>query len=58
MRICSLLPSATEIVSDLGLQNQLVGISHECNWPPDIEGKTCVTIRGTQPILFDPVNAC
>ena len=34
MRIVSLLPSATEIVCALGLANELVGITHECDWPP------------------------
>ena len=33
MRIVSLLPSATEIVADLGLVSSLVGRSHECQWP-------------------------
>ena len=33
MRIVSLLPSATEIVADLGLASSLVGRSHECLWP-------------------------
>lgn len=33
MRIVSLLPSATEIVADLGLLGSLVGRSHECQWP-------------------------
>jgi len=36
MRIVSLLPSATEIVADLGLLDFLVGRSHECNWPADV----------------------
>ena len=36
-RIVSLLPSATEIVVSLGLQEQLVGRSHECDFPPEIE---------------------
>ncbi len=36
MRIVSLLPSATEIVCALGLREQLVGISHDCDWPPDL----------------------
>ena len=36
MRIISLLPSATEIVADLGLAGSLVGRSHECNWPPGV----------------------
>jgi iron complex transport system substrate-binding protein len=34
MRICSLLPSATEIVADLGLVESLVGVSEECDWRP------------------------
>lgn len=34
MRIASMLSSATEIVYALGLQDHLVGISHECDWPP------------------------
>lgn len=33
MRICSLLASATEIVSALGLVDSLVGISYECDYP-------------------------
>ncbi len=33
MRIVSLLPSTTEIVFDLGLQDQLKGVTIECNWP-------------------------
>ena len=35
-RIVSLLPSATEIVCALGLQDRLVGISHSCDYPPSI----------------------
>jgi iron complex transport system substrate-binding protein len=35
MRIASLLSSATEIVYALGLQDRLVAISHECDWPPE-----------------------
>jgi iron complex transport system substrate-binding protein len=35
LRIVSLLSSATEIVHTLGLQHHLVGISHECDWPPE-----------------------
>jgi iron complex transport system substrate-binding protein len=43
MRICSLLPSATEIVADLGLIDSLVGISQECAWPPEVASKPRVT---------------
>ena len=38
MRIASLLPSATEIICALGLRDQLVGISHECDYPVSVEG--------------------
>jgi len=34
MRIVSLLPSATEILCFLGLEDELVGVSHECDFPP------------------------
>ncbi len=33
MRICSFLPSATEIVYALGLEAQLYGVTHECDFP-------------------------
>jgi iron complex transport system substrate-binding protein len=36
-RIISLLPSATEIVCALGLEENLVGVTHECDFPPGIE---------------------
>jgi iron complex transport system substrate-binding protein len=36
MRIVSLLPSATEIVCALGLEDQLVGVTHECDYPPPV----------------------
>jgi iron complex transport system substrate-binding protein len=43
MRICSLLPSATEIVCDLGLADALVAVSEECDWPPEVRGLPVVT---------------
>jgi iron complex transport system substrate-binding protein len=43
MRICSLLPSATEIVAELGLVESLVGISEKCDWPPEVRGLPIVT---------------
>ena len=43
MRIVSLLPSATEIVFALGLGDQLVGVTHECDYPPEVASKPRVT---------------
>jgi iron complex transport system substrate-binding protein len=43
MRIISLLPSATEIVCELGLMDELVGISHDCDWPPEVHNKPVVS---------------
>jgi iron complex transport system substrate-binding protein len=43
MRIVSLLPSATEIVCALGLEEQLVGVSHECDYPPSVASLPKVT---------------
>jgi iron complex transport system substrate-binding protein len=43
LRIVSLLPSATEIVCALGLEDSLVGVTHECDYPPTVVGKTVVT---------------
>jgi iron complex transport system substrate-binding protein len=43
MRIVSLLPSATEIVYALGLGEQLVGVTHECDYPPDALTKPQLT---------------
>lgn len=43
LRIVSLLPSATEIVCALGLRDALVGVSHECDFPPDVVGLPVLT---------------
>ena len=43
MRIASLLPSATEIVCSLGLENELVGVTHECDYPESVRGKPVLT---------------
>ncbi len=43
MRIVSLLPSSTEIVCQLGLQDALVGVTHECDYPPFVAGLPKVT---------------
>ncbi len=43
MRIASLLPSATEIVCALGLEYDLVAVTHECDYPESIRGKPVLT---------------
>ena len=43
MKIVSLLPSATEIVCALGLEENLVGITHECDFPASVAGKPHLT---------------
>ena len=43
MRIASLLPSATEIVYELGLGNDLVAVSHDCDYPPEVTKKIQLT---------------
>jgi iron complex transport system substrate-binding protein len=39
MRIVSLLPSATEILYALGVGDQVVGVTHECDFPPEAASK-------------------
>ena len=43
IRIVSLLPSTTEIVCALGLEASLVGITHECDYPPSVVDKPRLT---------------
>lgn len=42
MRIVSLIPSATEILFNLGLDHEIVGVSHECDYPARAKTKTVV----------------
>ncbi|MFI5268351.1 MAG: ABC transporter substrate-binding protein, partial [Chloroflexota bacterium] len=49
MRIVSLLPSATEIVFALGLCDQLVGVTHECDYPAEALSKPRVTSTALPP---------
>ncbi len=48
-RIVSFLPSATEIACALGLSDSLLGITHECDYPPEVRTKTIV-VRNVLPI--------
>src|SRR5258705_13960096 len=48
-RIVSFLPAATEMAGALGLIDQLVGITHECDYPLEVRGKTIV-VRNPLPI--------
>jgi len=48
-RIVSFLPSATEMVCALDLGDQLVGITHECDYPSTVQGKP-VVVRNVLPI--------
>jgi iron complex transport system substrate-binding protein len=43
MKIWSLLPSATEILFALGLDDQITGVTHECDYPPKANAKPRVT---------------
>jgi iron complex transport system substrate-binding protein len=52
MKILSLLPSATEIVYALGLEDELVGVTCECDFPPEAAAKPVVS-RTVMPIEGD-----
>jgi len=47
-RIVSFLPSATEMVCALGLVDQLVGVTHECDYPEEVKRKP-VVVRSAIP---------
>jgi iron complex transport system substrate-binding protein len=60
MRICSFLPSATEIAFALGLGDSVMGVTHECGYPSEakrrevvvksaiyLPGKHCQTLQGS-----------
>ena len=46
----SLLPSATEIVYALGLEDHLVGVTHECDWPPQAQTVQVVSHSALPPV--------
>ena len=43
MRIVSLVPSATETLFALGLGDEVIAVTHECDWPPDVLDRPKVT---------------
>lgn len=58
MRICSLVPGATEVIASLGLADDLVGISHECDFPTSIRHvpvmiEPLVEAHGTTSVAID-----
>lgn len=53
MRIISLLPSATEIVCALGLEDALVGVTHECDYPEAARAKPAVTASALDHTALD-----
>jgi iron complex transport system substrate-binding protein len=56
VRVCSLLPSATEIIAELGLIDSLVGVSEECRWPPEVVGKPVVTAARIDPSALSSIE--
>ena len=42
MKICSLLPSGTEILYALGLEEQVIGVTDLCDYPPEVRNKPIV----------------
>jgi iron complex transport system substrate-binding protein len=55
MRIVSLLPSATEIVYALGLAEHLIGVTDECDWPPEARMMRVVS-RSALPPVAEPAE--
>jgi iron complex transport system substrate-binding protein len=49
VRVVTLLPAATEIVAALGGAGHLVAISHECDYPPEVQHLPRVTITPIDP---------
>ena len=58
MRIVSFLPSATELAFALGLGDDVVGVSHECDYPPEAASRPAVVhcaipLEGLTPLEID-----
>ena len=52
MKICSLLPSGTEILFALGLDDQVAGVSDLCDFPPGAHGKPVVSRSKVDPSVL------
>ena len=52
MKICSLLPSGTEILFALGLGDQVVGVSDLCDYPLEARGKPVVCRSKVDPAVL------
>jgi iron complex transport system substrate-binding protein len=55
MRICSFLPSATETLFALGLGDSVVGVTYECDFPPEVKSKP-VVVRTKLPHTSSPAD--
>ena len=56
MRIVSLLPSTTEIVFDLGLADQLLGVTFECNFPAEARQGREIVVGGMDTKHLTPLE--
>jgi iron complex transport system substrate-binding protein len=56
MRIVSLLPSTTEIIFDLGLADQLLGVTFECNFPPEARQGREIVVGGMDTKHLTPLE--
>lgn len=54
MRIASLLPSATEVVYELGLGDQLVGVTFECDYPAVARTRAAILVGGLETTGLSP----
>jgi iron complex transport system substrate-binding protein len=52
MRVASLLPSATELLFGIGAGADVVGVTHECDWPPEVSSLPRLTAS-----VFDHAGA-
>ncbi len=53
MRICSFLPSATEILFALGLGDSVAGVTYECDYPAEARLKPVVVFSNLQPAMLE-----